>query len=301
MSESTGFIEFSYQGECHLTWYKLIGTISPTSSRPLVVLHGGPGLSHTYLSPHARLHEQLGIPIIFYDQLGCGGRSTHLADKSPSFWTIDLFLAELDNVLAHFGIADDFDLLGHAWGGVLAVEYAMSRSPGRLKHLVIADTPASMKLWKEALQMLLQGLLMETGATWRKEEEDATASGDCREILRQFYQRHVCRLEPWPPSLTESVNAMEKDSTVRRSLLGPSQFAIDGGLKTWSAIDRLHSISCPLLVLNGRHDTVQDECVQPFADKVKKVDWVRFEESSHTPFFEEEEKYYSVVEGFLRQ
>lgn len=78
-----------------------------------------------------------------YDQLGCG-RSTHLPEKKGDhdFWTPELFLLELDNLLAHIGIQNDYDILGQSWGGQLAAEHAV-RQPKGLKNLVIANSLAS--------------------------------------------------------------------------------------------------------------------------------------------------------------
>jgi L-proline amide hydrolase len=80
-----------------------------------------------------------------YDQLGCG-RSTHLPEKKGdgNFWTIGLFLSELDNLLSHLRIQDDYDILGQSWGGVLGNEHAV-RQPKGLKKLILANTPASSK------------------------------------------------------------------------------------------------------------------------------------------------------------
>jgi pimeloyl-ACP methyl ester carboxylesterase len=80
-----------------------------------------------------------------YDQVGCG-RSTHLPEKfgDGSFWTIDLFLSELENLLSHLGIQDDYDLLGQSWGGILASELAV-RQPTGLKKLILANALASSK------------------------------------------------------------------------------------------------------------------------------------------------------------
>ncbi|KAJ6499610.1 hypothetical protein C8R47DRAFT_950246, partial [Mycena vitilis] len=62
------------------------------------------------------LHASRNIPVIIYGQTECG-TSTHLRDKPKEFCTVELFMAELDNVLAHFKVADNFDLFGHSWGG----------------------------------------------------------------------------------------------------------------------------------------------------------------------------------------
>ena len=80
-----------------------------------------------------------------YDQLDCG-RSTHLPEKkgNEDFWTVKLFLAELDNLLSYLEIQGDYDLFGQSWGGSLAAEHAVRRPKG-LKRLIITNSPASSK------------------------------------------------------------------------------------------------------------------------------------------------------------
>ena len=136
------------------TWYKVFGDLKTSARRPLVVVHGGPGVVHNYLLSLTDLTSLHSIPVILYDQLG-NGKSTHLPDKSgdASFWTEELFLTELKQLLEHLGVQDDFDLLGHSWGGMLGARFATSHPPG-LKRLVIASAPASMKLWVEAANHL---------------------------------------------------------------------------------------------------------------------------------------------------
>jgi pimeloyl-ACP methyl ester carboxylesterase len=106
---SEGTIPFYFKGDTLRTWYKVFGHISLRNGpRPLVVLHGGPGLSHDYLIP---ISDIASFPehraIIFYDQIG-NGQSTHLPHKDQAFWKIDLFIDELVNLLSYFKIIGDF-------------------------------------------------------------------------------------------------------------------------------------------------------------------------------------------------
>jgi proline-specific peptidase len=113
-------------------WYTIFGDLK-SSVRPLICLHGGPGAPHNYLLPIRNLVTTHKIPVIMYDQLGCGN-STHLPEKNGDgkFWTVDLFLSELDNLLSHLGIQDDYDLLGQSWGGMLGASHVI-RQPKGLK------------------------------------------------------------------------------------------------------------------------------------------------------------------------
>ncbi|KAI0310932.1 Alpha/Beta hydrolase protein, partial [Amylostereum chailletii] len=103
------------------TWYKITGDLTPASI-PLVILHGGPGVGSAAYNPLADLTVARNIPIIQYDQVGCGN-STRLREKASAgaeFWNDGLFVAELESLLTHLGLnADDrqYDLLGHSWGG----------------------------------------------------------------------------------------------------------------------------------------------------------------------------------------
>ncbi|TFY81646.1 hypothetical protein EWM64_g2370 [Hericium alpestre] len=298
MAETTGTIDFTYNGEKFQTWYKVVGDLK--AARPLVTLHGGPGIPHNYMLPHAELATAGGIPVVFYDQIGIS-HSTHLRDKPATFWTVELFVAELENVLTHLGIASDFDLLGHSWGGMLAAEYAIRVHSAGLKHLILTDSLASMELWEVSVHKLFKQLAEDLQETLRKHEEDGTTdSKEYQEGVAVFYGKHVCRLDPWPQDLQDAFALMGEDPTVYTTMVGPSEFNITGTLKTWSVIDKLHTIKYPTLVMNGVYDEAQDVCVRPFFEHIRKVKWVQFAESSHMPFFEEKERYLGVVEDFLK-
>jgi proline-specific peptidase len=213
MSETTGLIDFYYKGETYRTWYKIFGDLK-SGKRPLVVLHGGPGISHEYVLPHAELFDTYGIPVVFYDQVGIG-RSTHLRSKGPEFWTIEFFMDELNNVLTHLGISDNYDLLGHSWGGFLAATYAGRLPHEGLKHLILTNTGASMKLWAVGTNNLLEQFPEETREMLKKHERDGTTdSKEYQEGIQIFYSKHVCKLQPWPELLLQSFGAMTDDPTV---------------------------------------------------------------------------------------
>lgn len=132
------------------TWYRVTG--QPAEGRPaLVVVHGGPGSTHDYLTGLSVYAEQ-GWSVVHYDQIGNGG-STHLPDADPGFWTPQLFRDELENLLRRLDIADDYVLFGQSWGGLLAAWHA-SAEPAGLRGLVIANAPASYPLWLSEMDVL---------------------------------------------------------------------------------------------------------------------------------------------------
>lgn len=111
-----GEADFHYPaaGKPLKTWYKITGDLTSSDAIPLIVLHGGPGVGCEAYNPLTDLTAAFGIPIIQYDQVGCG-RSTDLRNKSTAgaeFWNVHLFVAELESLIAHLGLKR-YDVLGH--------------------------------------------------------------------------------------------------------------------------------------------------------------------------------------------
>jgi L-proline amide hydrolase len=280
------------------TWYRVTGRIEGAQRRPVVVLHGGPGATHDYTLRMARLVEQ-GFPVVHYDQLGCG-HSTHLRDHGADFWTVDLFLDELDNLLAGLGIADGYHLVGQSWGGMLGAEHAIRR-PAGLRSLVVADSPASMDLWVSEANRLREDLPPDVQEVLLAHERAGTTdSEEYAAAEKVFYDRHVCRVVPNPPEVTRSFESIAEDPTVYHTMNGPSEFHVIGTLRGWSVVDRVTSISAPTLLVNGFHDEATPATMQPFMDSIPDVAWETFADSSHMPHVEEEDRFLDVVGDFLR-
>ncbi|KAH9921149.1 Alpha/Beta hydrolase protein [Fomitopsis serialis] len=294
-----GTARFPYQNETYTTWYKVVGDLPNSGHRPLVILHGGPGMSHHYMLPHGQLHALYGIPVVFYDQVGIG-QSTHLRDKRAGFWTMELFMDELDNLLAHLGIQGDFDLLGNSWGAMLAGHYAAVRHPVGMKHAVIANGGASMKLWETGTKQLLKRLQDDVREVIeRGEREGRRYTEEYKAAMHVFQMKHICTVDPWPQELVTSFAATDEDPTVYGIMIGPSEFNVSGTLKSWSIVDEVQNITASTLLINAYDDSAQDMALMPFFLKVKQVKWVQFAYSSHLPAFEEPERYFEVVGRFL--
>jgi L-proline amide hydrolase len=291
---SEGFIPF---GEWR-TWYRITGELG-TGATPLVVVHGGPGCSHDYLITLAALADA-GRPVIHYDQLG-GGRSTLLPDRGVDFWTVELFLAELENLLDYLGIDDRYHLLGQSWGGMLGAEHAL-RQPIGLRALVISNSPASMELWASAASGLRAQLPREVEEALQRHEAAGTYQDpEYLAASQVYYDEHVCRVLPNPPGLVTTMEFMARDSTVYNTMNGPNEFFCIGSLRTWSVVAQVSKITVPTLLLSGRFDEATPETVQPYFDNIANVRWTIFEESSHMPFEEETDHYFDVVASFLRE
>ncbi|KAE9963042.1 hypothetical protein EG328_011810 [Venturia inaequalis] len=269
---TTGTVPFDVPGlgkEC-FTWFTVFGDLE-SGIRPLIALHGGPGVGHNYLLSLADLAT--GRPVILYDQLGCGN-STLLPEKSghTEFWTVQLFLQELDNLIEHFNI-ESYDLFGNSWGGMLAAEHALTL-PQKLHKLIVADAPASMVDWVIAAGELRVELPKEVQEALLKNEKDGTTN-------------------------SAEFNNIKKDSTVYMTMNGPSEFFVIGSLKDWSVKGKLDIITVSTLLLNGRYDEATDWVTKPYFEEIPTVRWYTFSESSHMPHWEERDRFMEIVGGFL--
>jgi len=280
------------------TWYRVTADAKARKT-PVVILHGGPGAAHDYTDAF-KLLADAGRPVIQYDQLGCG-RSTHLRHKGADFWTVRLFLDELENLVGELGIAGGYHVVGQSWGGMLGAEHAVTRPKG-LRALVIANSPPSMELWVQEANRLREALPPDVQATLLRHEKDGTTNAaEYTAAVQVFYDRHLCRVKPTPAEVARSFAQIAADPTVYHTMNGPSEFHVVGSLKSWTIIDRLGHINLPVLLVSGRHDEATPAVVQPFVDGIKGARWQIFEESSHLPHVEETERCMQVIGDFLAE
>jgi len=215
--------------------------------------------------------------------------------------TVELFLAELDNLLEALIISDGYHLLGQSWGGMLGAEHAIRR-PGGLKGLILSNSPASMDLWASEAKILRAELPRDVEDALDRHEAAGTVNDpEYLAASQAYYDEHVCRVLPNPPGLLRTMEFMAKDSTVYNTMNGPNEFFCIGSLRSWSVVDRVSLITAPTLLLSGRFDEATPATVQPFFDNIEDVRWEIFERSSHMPFVEEPELFRGVVEAFLAE
>lgn len=289
MQVQEGFVPF----HGYRVWYRSVGS-NAAGKTPLLCLHGGPGATHDYLEPLEGI-AATGRRVIFYDQLGCGN-SDHPHD--PSLWQVPLFVQELATMREALGLRQ-VHILGQSWGGMLAMEYALTQ-PAGLAGLILADAPASMRQWVAEANRLRAALPAEVRQILlRNEAAGTTDEADYEEAMLVFYRKHVCRLDPWPECLMRSFVKVAADPEVYRTMNGPSEFHVTGNLKDWDIVDRLGEIRAPTLVLSGRYDEATPAIARTVHNGIPHSRWVLFEHSSHMPHLEEPEKFMQVLAAFL--
>jgi len=278
------------------TWYRVVGDLK-SSKTPVMVLHGGPGAGHNYCEPIADVLAQTGRAAVLYDQIGCGN-STHLPDKPKEFWTPELFMEELVLLTEHLGISQKYNIVGQSWGGMLGMQFAITKPKG-LNALVVADSPASMEVWVSEANKLRKELPPEVEATLLKHEAaETTEDPEYIAAVDVFYSRHLCRI-PQPPYVLASFEQLAADPTVYHTMNGPSEFHVIGSLKHWDIRPQLKEISAPTLLVSGQYDEATPAMVKEINGLIPGSKWELFDESSHMPHVEEPAKFKRVVAEFL--
>ena len=276
----------------HRTWFRVVGELA-SGLDPLLCLHGGPGSTHHYFAPLERLAAD-GRAVVLYDQLGCGRSDRPVGIE----WSLGVFLDELAAVREQLGL-DRVHLLGTSWGGMLALEHALSGSGG-LSSLVLSSTLASAAEWEAEVTRLRDELPADVLAVLQ--EQTRTGSDDTPEYERAealFNARHFYRGDARPPELERML--LERGPESYRAMWGPNEWTLTGALRGWDVRPRLGELDLPALVIRGRYDLSTERIAATLMHGLPQAREVVFEDSSHTPVLEETERYLEVVGGFLRE
>jgi proline iminopeptidase len=272
-------------------WWRMDGVRHLRSPRaPLIAIHGGPGGSHDYLLPLTRLSEERTV--VLYDQLDCGD-----SDKpgDPRNWEVARFVAEVDALRKALEI-DRCILLGHSWGGLIAVEYAARGAPG-LQGAIFACPLISTARWvadnaahKAALPADVQITLD------RHEMAGTTNSPEYQAALRHLMKRHFCRLSEEPPEVARLFRKL--NGTLYRTLWGEQEFACTGALKGYDASVLLPQISVPSLFLCGEFDESTPAANRDFASLTPNSKVSVIPGASHMPMFENPTAFLTAIRWF---
>ena len=264
-----------------------------TGDEVLFLLNGGPGLPCNYLrDPLLRLVGE-GLRVVTYDQLGCGA-----SDKpdDPRLWTIERYVAEVETVRQALGI-ERMHLLGHSWGGWLAIEYALSHL-GPLASLILSNTCGDMPHLSGELDRLRGALGAESVAMMQRHEAEGTLDHpEYKAAIELLTYRHVVRLDHWPEPIQASLD--DWNTAVYGVMQGPNEFLYVGNLKDWNRIAEMPRITVPTLVLVGEHDELTPACAMRMDRALPDSEIAVIRNASHMPFYEAPEAYFATLGRFL--
>lgn len=278
-------------------WTRRLGH-SPTTK--LLLLHGGPGATHEYFENFEQHLVPEGIEIYYYDQLG-SGRSENPAD--PRLWELDRFVDELDQVRQALGLdRSNLFLLGHSWGGILAIEYALHHQQ-HLKGLIVSNMMSSCPAYNDYAHTVLMPAMDQQALREIKALEQAGDIANPRYeelLLGHHYVHHVLRrpVAEWPDPVNRAFAGINQDIYVR--MQGPSELGLSGTLEDWERTDDLARIEVPTLVIGARHDTMDPAYMRMMAERLPNGRYHECPEGSHMAMWDDEETYFAGLVAFLK-
>ncbi|NKJ08232.1 proline iminopeptidase-family hydrolase [Rhizobium sp. SG741] len=279
--------------EVEVDGHKVIAYSFGSGAETIFCLNGGPGLPCDYLrEAHSCLVDK-GYRVVAFDQLGTGA-SDRPAD--PALWTIGRYVEETETVRKALGLGK-VHMLGHSWGGWLAIDYALTY-PENLRTLILEDTVADMPhlIWE--LERLRAALGPETVAMMQKHEAQGTYDHpEYMAAVTILNYRHVCRLQEWPAPVRRSLDDWNMGPYT--TMQGPNEFLYIGNLKDWNRIPDLPRITVPTLITVGEHDELTPACALRMKLAIPNAELKVFTSASHMPFYENPGDYYPALLDFL--
>lgn len=277
-------------------WTKRVGN-NPDAR--LLLLHGGPGATHEYFEPCDSYLPAAGIEYIYYDQLGSAYSDQ---PDEPELWEIDRFVDELEQVRIALGLdAGNFFLLGHSWGGVLAIEYAL-RYQQHIKGLVISNMMSSIPAYNAYAEQVLMPPMDQAKLASIKAYEAAGDTGNPEYealLMEQHYVHHVLRMpvEQWPDPVVRAFAHINQSIYV--PIQGPSELGASGKLLHWDRTADLASITTPTLVLGGEHDTMDPRFLEHMASLMPHGQCSICPDGSHMAMFDDQQAYFAALTRFI--
>ncbi|MFZ1868223.1 MAG: proline iminopeptidase-family hydrolase [Steroidobacteraceae bacterium] len=274
-------------------WVKHVAAYN--SSIPVLTLHGGPGFPHFYFECFEDFLPQAGMTYWYYDQLGCG-----FSDQPDDtrLWNLARFTSEVEEVRTALGF-ERMVVLGHSWGGMLAIEYALAH-PDRLAGLVISNMVASIPSYEKYILKLRDQL--PAAKLDRLKELERTRAYDTPEyedIINYLYHQHICRVDPWPEPVSRAVKWLALP--VYNTVQGKSEFEVTGNMKGWDRWQDLPKIRTPTLILGGRYDTMSPQDLMEMSRRMPAARTVICPNGSHLSMYDDQQSYFSVLLPFLNR
>jgi proline iminopeptidase len=279
-------------------WTKRIGN---NPKIKVLLLNGGPGATHEYFECFENFLPAEGIEFIYYDQIGCGNSDN---PNDESMWDLARYVEEVEQVRIALGLDEtNFYLLGHSWGGILAMEYSLKYQK-HMKGLIISNMMSSCPEYgKYADEVLAKQMNPAVLAEIEKIEaaKDFANPRYMELLIPNFYEKHILRFpaKNWPEPVNRSFAKMNQSLYV--TMQGPSEFGVAGKLENWDRKAQLKDIAIPTLVIGAQHDTMDPKHMEEMAKLTPKGTYLYCENGSHMCMYDDQKTYFSGLISFLKK
>lgn len=277
-------------------WTKRIGN-SP--DKKVLLLHGGPGMTHEYLEPFDSYFPAAEIEYYHYDQLG-----SYYSDQpdEPELWELPRFVEEVEQVRQALHLdAGNFYLLGQSWGGILALEYAL-KYQRHLKGLIISNMMSSIPAYNVYADAVLKAgmdpeVLAEVEALEAAEDYENPRYMEL--LIPHHYEKHILRMPPeaWPDPVNRAFKHL--NASIYVPLQGPSELGASGKLLHWDRSADLGQIAVPTLTIGATHDTMDPAHMAWMAQQVQHGRYLHCPNGSHLALYDDPEPYFAGIVQFI--
>ena len=277
-------------------WTKRIGN-NPRIK--VLLLHGGPGITHEYFEAFDSFFPGAGIEYDYYDQLG-----SYYSDQpdKPELWDLPRFVEEVEQVRQALGLdKDNFYLLGQSWGGILAAEYALKYQQ-HLKGLVISNMMMSIPQYNDYAQKVLMPAMDQKVLAEIKQLEAAGKTEDPRYmelLVPNHYTQHLLRMPPdqWPEPVNRAFKHLNPKVYV--PMQGPSELGASGTLVNWDRTRDIHNITVPTLVIGAKYDTMDPAHMEWVSKQLPKGRYLFCPNGSHLAEYDDQQTYFKGLISFI--
>jgi proline iminopeptidase len=275
-------------------WTKRFGT-NPRIK--ILLLHGGPAMTHEYLECFESFFPKEGFEMIEYDQLG-----SYYSDqpRDSSLWTTPRFVEEVEQVRKALNLdKSNFYLLGNSWGGILAMDYAL-KYQSNLKGLIISNMMASMPAY-EKYNGVLRDQMRKSLVDSLKSFEDKGLYKDTTYqamVIKEYYNKHLCRVSPWPDPVNRAFKHVNDEIYVM--MQGPSEFKTGGRLLKWDRSKEIKNLSIPTLMIGAKYDTMDPAYMKWMSTQVQNGNYLYCPNGSHLAMWDDQKVYMDGVIKFIK-
>jgi proline iminopeptidase len=279
-------------------WTKRVGS-NPTIK--VLLLHGGPAATHEYFEAFDSYLPAAGVEYYYYDQLGSAYSDQ---PDDPDLWELPRFVEEVEQVRQALGLGrENFYLLGHSWGGILAMEYALEYQQ-HLKGLVISNMMASIPAYNEYARRVLMPAMDPAVLAEIQRLEAAKQYADPRYmalLVPHHYEKHILRMPAaeWPDPVNRAFAHLNQKIYI--PMQGPSELGASGKLERWDRTADLGKITVPTLVIGARHDTMDPAHMEKMARQLGNGRYLFLPNGSHMAMYDDQQAFFSGLLQWLHK
>ncbi|MEO8647585.1 MAG: proline iminopeptidase-family hydrolase, partial [Acidobacteriota bacterium] len=210
---------------------------------------------------------------------------------------------EVEQVRTALGLnRDNFYLLGHSWGGILAIEYALKYQQN-LKGLIISNMMASIPEYNKYANEVLMPAMDQTALSAIKkfEADGKTEDPKYMELLMpNHYEKHILRMSAaeWPETVNRSFKHLNPKIYV--PMQGPSELGASGKLLNWDRVADLEKLTVPTLVIGAQYDTMDPKHMEMMSKKVRNGQYLYCSNGSHMSMYDDQRTYFEGLIKYLK-